>query len=70
MTTDSKVALVTGAGSGIGRAVALGLLGAGWRVAKCAKRGPERPDVEPPPGEGAQQRRITAAQQQQRRTKT
>jgi NADP-dependent 3-hydroxy acid dehydrogenase YdfG len=33
-----KVALVTGASSGIGRAVALRLLGEGMRVAACARR--------------------------------
>jgi NAD(P)-dependent dehydrogenase (short-subunit alcohol dehydrogenase family) len=33
MTADRQVAIVTGAGSGIGRAVALGLLGAGVDVA-------------------------------------
>jgi NAD(P)-dependent dehydrogenase (short-subunit alcohol dehydrogenase family) len=32
------VAVVTGAGSGIGRAVARGLLGAGWRVALAGRR--------------------------------
>jgi NAD(P)-dependent dehydrogenase (short-subunit alcohol dehydrogenase family) len=33
-----KVAIVTGAGSGIGRAVALGLLGAGYSVALAGRR--------------------------------
>jgi NAD(P)-dependent dehydrogenase (short-subunit alcohol dehydrogenase family) len=33
-----KTALVTGAGSGIGRAAALALLGAGWRVALAGRR--------------------------------
>src|SRR5688572_10915233 len=33
-----KVALVTGAGSGIGRAVALGMLGAGYAVALAGRR--------------------------------
>jgi NAD(P)-dependent dehydrogenase (short-subunit alcohol dehydrogenase family) len=32
------VAIVTGAGTGIGRAVALALLGAGWRVALAGRR--------------------------------
>ena len=31
--SDSRIALVTGASSGIGQAVALALLGAGYRVA-------------------------------------
>jgi NAD(P)-dependent dehydrogenase (short-subunit alcohol dehydrogenase family) len=34
------VAVVTGAGSGIGRVVAQVLLGAGWRVALAGRRGP------------------------------
>ena len=38
MHTVSKVAVVTGAGSGIGRAVALALLAAGYRVALAGRR--------------------------------
>ncbi|MBP1883768.1 SDR family oxidoreductase [Sinorhizobium mexicanum] len=34
----SKVAIVTGAGSGVGRAVSLGLLGAGYSVALAGRR--------------------------------
>jgi NAD(P)-dependent dehydrogenase (short-subunit alcohol dehydrogenase family) len=37
----SKVAVVTGAGSGVGRAVALGLLNAGYSVALAGRRVPE-----------------------------
>lgn len=33
-----QVAVITGAGSGIGRAVAVALLGAGWRVALAGRR--------------------------------
>ena len=38
MTSTKKVAVVTGAGSGIGKAAALALLGAGWRVAIAGRR--------------------------------
>jgi NAD(P)-dependent dehydrogenase (short-subunit alcohol dehydrogenase family) len=36
--SDTKTALVTGATSGIGRAAAIALLGAGYRVAACGRR--------------------------------
>ncbi len=34
----SKVALITGAGSGVGKAAALALAGAGWSVALVGRR--------------------------------
>ncbi|MEB3959669.1 SDR family oxidoreductase [Streptomyces kunmingensis] len=37
-TSETRTAVVTGAGSGIGRAVALELLRAGWRVALAGRR--------------------------------
>ncbi|MEV0011273.1 SDR family oxidoreductase [Streptomyces sp. NPDC047973] len=40
MNTERKIAVVTGAGSGIGRAVALTLAGAGWTVALAGRRAP------------------------------
>jgi NAD(P)-dependent dehydrogenase (short-subunit alcohol dehydrogenase family) len=38
MTAGGKIAIVTGAGSGIGRAVALGLLGEGYAVVLAGRR--------------------------------
>lgn len=38
MVSAGKVAIVTGAGSGIGRAAALALLGDGWRVVLAGRR--------------------------------
>lgn len=38
MASNDKVALVTGAGTGVGRAAALALLGDGWRVALTGRR--------------------------------
>ncbi|HLZ99332.1 MAG TPA: SDR family oxidoreductase [Steroidobacteraceae bacterium] len=38
MSQDGKIALVTGAGSGIGRACALTLLAAGWNVVMTGRR--------------------------------
>jgi NAD(P)-dependent dehydrogenase (short-subunit alcohol dehydrogenase family) len=38
MSSESKVAIVTGAGTGIGKAVGLALLGAGYKVALAGRR--------------------------------
>jgi NAD(P)-dependent dehydrogenase (short-subunit alcohol dehydrogenase family) len=38
MTADARVAIVTGAGTGIGRSAALALLGEGYRVALAGRR--------------------------------
>lgn len=42
---DGKVAVITGGSSGIGRAVALGLAAAGYRVALCGRRADAVADV-------------------------
>jgi len=38
MASESKIAIVTGAGSGVGKAAALALLGAGYRVVLAGRR--------------------------------
>jgi NAD(P)-dependent dehydrogenase (short-subunit alcohol dehydrogenase family) len=38
MSTEGKIAVVTGAGSGVGRAAALALLGGGWHVVLAGRR--------------------------------
>ncbi|TWO71665.1 SDR family oxidoreductase [Caenimonas sedimenti] len=47
-----KVAIVTGGGSGIGRAAALALLGAGWRVALAGRRADALQDTATTSGAG------------------
>jgi NAD(P)-dependent dehydrogenase (short-subunit alcohol dehydrogenase family) len=43
--SSTKVAVITGAGSGIGRAAVLGLLAAGWNVALAGRRATALSDV-------------------------
>ena len=43
-TLDGKVAIVTGAGRGLGRVMALALLGAGARVAATESTPPRSPN--------------------------
>jgi NAD(P)-dependent dehydrogenase (short-subunit alcohol dehydrogenase family) len=43
--SSNKVAVITGAGSGIGRAAVLGLLAAGWNVALAGRRATALSDV-------------------------
>ncbi|MBO0801114.1 MAG: SDR family NAD(P)-dependent oxidoreductase, partial [Blastocatellia bacterium] len=38
MATDGRVAVVTGAGSGLGRHISLALAGAGWQVIAAGRR--------------------------------
>jgi NAD(P)-dependent dehydrogenase (short-subunit alcohol dehydrogenase family) len=55
MSETSKAAVVIGAGSGIGRAVAMGLAGAGYRVALAGRRADKLAETvaltEAPPGQ-------------------
>jgi NAD(P)-dependent dehydrogenase (short-subunit alcohol dehydrogenase family) len=44
-TAAARVAIVTGGGSGIGRAAALALLGGGWRVAVAGRRADKLQEV-------------------------
>ena len=50
MTSSRKVAIVTGAGTGIGKAVAVAMLKAGYRVALAGRRSEP---LEKAVGEGA-----------------
>src|ERR1700742_4856361 len=52
-SATAKVAIVTGAGSGIGRAVSLALLGAGWSVALAGRRAALLEETAALAGEGA-----------------
>ena len=45
MADNMKVAVVTGAGSGIGRSAAMGLLADGWDVALAGRRASALADV-------------------------
>jgi len=51
-SVDSKIAIVTGAGSGIGRAAALALLGGGFRVVLAGRRAQALDDVAAQSGAG------------------
>ena len=54
MTDTSRIALVTGAGSGVGKAAALALLAAGWRVALVGRRSEPLQDVAAQSGASAE----------------
>ena len=51
---SGKVAIVTGGGTGVGRAVALALLGDGWRVAVAGRRQEPLDETVKMAGDGAQ----------------
>jgi NAD(P)-dependent dehydrogenase (short-subunit alcohol dehydrogenase family) len=51
--TDSKIALITGAGSGIGRACAIALSKEGWSVVICGRRPDALQETIAEAGEGA-----------------
>jgi NAD(P)-dependent dehydrogenase (short-subunit alcohol dehydrogenase family) len=54
MSEPGRVAVITGAGSGIGAAVATRLLGAGWRVALAGRREPALKDTAAGAGTGSE----------------
>lgn len=56
MSETSKIAIVTGAGTGIGKAAALALLGAGWTVALAGRR--EQPLLDVTSESGAASRAL------------
>jgi NAD(P)-dependent dehydrogenase (short-subunit alcohol dehydrogenase family) len=60
MTQASKVAVVTGAGSGIGKACALALLEAGWHVALAGRRLDRLEEVAAASGAGARALPVAA----------
>ncbi|MFD6275725.1 SDR family oxidoreductase [Streptomyces sp. NPDC060209] len=53
MNAEQRIAVVTGAGSGIGRAVALTLTGAGWTVALAGRRSTALEETASAAGPGA-----------------
>jgi len=61
METPSKVAVITGAGSGIGRAVAIGLLGQGYRVVLAGRRADALEATAHAAGDGAERALVTPA---------
>ena len=60
MTDTSRIALVTGAGSGVGKAAALALLGAGWCVALMGRRSEPLQEVAAASGAAADRYLIVA----------
>jgi NADP-dependent 3-hydroxy acid dehydrogenase YdfG len=60
MTEATKVAIVTGAGSGIGKACALALLEAGWAVALAGRRLERLQEVAAASGAGARALAVAA----------
>ena len=61
MTDTSRIALVTGAGSGVGKAAALALLAAGWRVALVGRRSEPLQDVAAQSGASAERFLVVPA---------
>ena len=61
MIDTSRIALVTGAGSGVGKAAALALLAAGWRVALVGRRPEPLQDVAAQSGASAERFLVVPA---------